>query len=120
VLFEGMLGAKGQVMEFERLARAIQQVIVLQFEIRGPFEVPNRDARRLRLTKSDREGLEPPDREDLLADLREFREFEREMDGPRPDYRTRPARQGGCRRRSQSWPPCEPSRRPAVTASASR
>jgi hypothetical protein len=90
VVFDRMLGAKGQVMEFERLARAIRQVIVLEFEIRGLFEAPNRDARRLRLVKSDREGFEPPDREDLFADLREFRDFERELQGPRPDYRAGP------------------------------
>ncbi|HEX4507481.1 MAG TPA: hypothetical protein VH722_17260 [Alphaproteobacteria bacterium] len=88
VLFERMLGARGQVMEFERLARAIRQVVVLEFEIRGLFEAPNRDQRRLRLVKSDREGFEPPDREDLFADLREFDRAE--LDGPRPDYRTGP------------------------------
>jgi hypothetical protein len=88
VLFDRMLGAKGQVMEFERLARAIRQIVVLEFEIRGLFEAPNREARRLRLVKSDREGFEPPDREDLFADLREFDRSE--LDGPRPDYRTGP------------------------------
>ena len=82
VVFDRMLGAKGQVMEFERLARAIRQIVVLEFEIRGLFQAPNRDARRLRLVKSDREGFEPPDREDLFADLREF---ERDLDDPRPD-----------------------------------
>jgi hypothetical protein len=88
VLFERMLGAKGQVMEFERLARVIRQVVVLEFEIRGLFEAPNRDARRLRLVKSDREGFEAPDREDLFADLREFERAE--LDDPRPDYRAGP------------------------------
>ena len=86
-VFELMLGSKGQVLEYERLARAIRQTMVLEFEIRGLFEAPNRDARRLRLVKSDREGFEPPDREDLLADLREF---ERDLDDPRPDYRAGP------------------------------
>jgi hypothetical protein len=87
VLFDRLLAAKGQVMEFERLARAIRQITVLEFEIRGLFQAPNRDARRLRLVKSDRPDFEPSDREDLFADLREF---ERDLDAPRPDYRTGP------------------------------
>jgi len=86
-VFDRMLGSKGQVLEFERLARAIRQTMVLEFEIRGLFQAPNRDARRLRLVKSDREGFELPDREDLFADLREF---ERELDDFRPDYRAGP------------------------------
>lgn len=87
LVLDRMVGAKGQVMEYERLARAIRQTMVLEFEIRGLFQAPNRDARRLRLVKSDREGFEPPDREDLLADLSEF---ERDLDDPRPDYRAGP------------------------------
>jgi hypothetical protein len=86
-LLDRMLGAKGQVMEFERLARAIRQIMVLEFEIRGLFEAPNRDACRLRLVKSDRPDFDPPDREDLFADLREF---ERDLDDVRPDYRAGP------------------------------
>ena len=86
-VLDRMLGAKGSVMEFERLARAIRQITVLEFEIRGLFQAPNRDGPRLRLVKSDREGFEPPDREDLFADLREF---ERDLDDPRPDYRSGP------------------------------
>src|SRR4051794_13301284 len=54
LLFERMLGAKGQVLEFERLARTMRQIMVLEFEIRGLFQAPDRDApRRLRLVKSD-------------------------------------------------------------------
>jgi hypothetical protein len=86
-IFDRMLGSNGQVAQFERVARAIRQITVLEFEIRGLFEAPNREERRLRLVKSDREGFEPPDREDLFADLREF---EREWDDPRPDYRAGP------------------------------
>jgi len=88
-VFERMLGGKGQVMEYERLARAIRQVVVLEFEIRGLFQAPDRDApRRLRLVKSDRPDFEPPEYEDLFADLREFERTE--LDDPRPDYRTGP------------------------------
>jgi hypothetical protein len=89
LLFDRMLGAKGQVMEFERLARTIRQIMVLEFEIRGLFQAPDRDApRRLRLVKSDRPDFEPPDLEDLLADLR--RGMRPEIDDVRPDYRTGP------------------------------
>jgi hypothetical protein len=88
-VFERMLGAKGQVMEYERLARAIRQVVVLEFELRGLFEAPDRNAaRRLRLVKSDRADFEPPDYEDLFSDLRDFERTE--FDTLRPDYRTGP------------------------------
>jgi hypothetical protein len=88
-LFERMLGAKGQVLEFERLARTIRQIMVLEFEIRGLFQAPDRNApRRLRLVKSDRPDFEPPDLEDLLADLR--RGMRPELDDVRSDYRTGP------------------------------
>ncbi len=89
LLFDRMLGAKGQVLEFERLARTIRQIMVLEFEIRGLFQAPDRDApRRLRLVKSDRPDFEPPDLEDLLADLR--RDIRPERDDVRSDYRTGP------------------------------
>ena len=89
LLFDRMLGSKGQVLEFERLARTIRQIMVLEFEIRGLFQAPDRDApRRLRLVKSDRPDFEPPDLEDLLADLREG--MRPELDDVRPDYRTGP------------------------------
>jgi len=89
LLFERMLGSKGQVLEFERLARTIRQIMVLEFEIRGLFAAPDRDApRRLRLVKSDRPDFEPPDLEDLLADLR--RDIPTGFDDVRPDYRTGP------------------------------
>jgi len=89
LLFDRMLGSKGQVLEFERLARTIRQIMVLEFEIRGLFQAPDRDApRRLRLVKSDRPDFEPPDLEDLLADLRQ--DIRPELDDVRPDYRTGP------------------------------
>ena len=62
--------AGGQVMDFERLARSIRQIMVLEFELRGLFKAPDRDApRKLRLVKSDRPGFEAPDLEKLRLDL---------------------------------------------------
>src|SRR5258708_23657380 len=50
LLFERMVGSKGQVLEVERLARTIRQIMGLEFDIRGLFQAPHRDApRRLRL-----------------------------------------------------------------------
>jgi hypothetical protein len=69
-LFDRMVGPKGGVAEMDRFARCIRQIMVLEFEIRGLFKAPDRDApRKLRLVKSDRPGFEPPDLEDLLGDL---------------------------------------------------
>jgi hypothetical protein len=88
-VFDRMLGSKGQVMEYERLARAIRQIMVLEFELRGLFEAPDRNApRRLRLVKSDRPDFDPPDYEDLLADLKEFDRLD--SDEVRRDYRSGP------------------------------
>jgi hypothetical protein len=107
VLFDRMLGAKGQVMEFERLARTIRQIMVLEFELRGLFKAPDRDApRKLRLVKSDRPGFEPPDLEKFRFDLEG-------ADGPedlldiRSDYRTGPLDQvvAGIRRTLGAEPP---------------
>jgi hypothetical protein len=89
VLLDRMLGAKGQVMEFERLARSLRQIMVLEFELRGLFKAPDRDTpRRLRLVKSDRPGFEPPDLEKLF-DPGEFEPLEDLLD-IRSDYRTGP------------------------------
>ena len=76
----------GNIKEFDRIARAIRQVVVLEFELRGLFEAPDRDApRKLRLVKSDRPGFEAPDFEKLLGDLDDYNEFPL-----RSDYRRGP------------------------------
>jgi hypothetical protein len=60
-VFQALLGTKGGIGDFEKLARAIRQIVVLEFEPRGLFAAPDRDApRKLRLVKSDRPGFEPP------------------------------------------------------------
>jgi hypothetical protein len=66
-LFARMTGPKGGMAEFDRFAHAIRQIMVLEFELRGLFKAPDRDApRKLRLVKSDRPGFEPPDLENLF------------------------------------------------------
>jgi hypothetical protein len=66
-VFDVLLANSGrQVMEFERLARSIRQIMVLEFELRGLFKAPDRDGqRKLRLVKSDHPGFEPPERFDF-------------------------------------------------------
>jgi hypothetical protein len=56
-----MLSPSGASVEFDRLMRSIRQVMVLEFELRGLFKAPDRDApRKLRLVKSDRPGFVAP------------------------------------------------------------
>lgn len=76
----------GNIKEFDRIARAIRQIVVLEFELRGLFEAPDRDApRKLRLVKSDRPDFEPLDIGSLLGDLHDYNEFPL-----RTDYRGGP------------------------------
>jgi hypothetical protein len=61
---EALLERKGGVEQYDRLARVIRQVMVLEFELRGLFKAPDRDAPpKLRLVKSDRPGFGPPETE---------------------------------------------------------
>jgi hypothetical protein len=104
VLLDRMLGAKGQVMEFERLARTMRQIMVLEFELRGLFKAPDRDApRKLRLVKSDRPGFEPPDLENFRLELEPLEDL---LD-IRSDYRTGPLDQvvAGIRKTLGAEPP---------------
>ncbi len=86
----------GNIKEFDRIARAIRQIVVLEFELRGLFEAPDRDSpHKLRLVKSDRPGFEPSDYENLFAGLADYDERDsddREYDEfkLRSDYRTGP------------------------------
>ncbi len=101
----------GQIMDFERLARSIRQIMVLEFELRGLFQAPDRDApRKLKLVKSDRPGFEPPERENFRFDLGNLEGL-----GPdglgyldiRSDYRTGPLDQvvAGIRKTIGAEPP---------------
>ena len=82
-----VLGPKGTMAEFDRFSRAVRQITVLEFELRGLFWAPDRDSpRKPRLVKSDRPGFVPPVN---LPDP--FAGFD--MDNPfdiRPDYRIGP------------------------------
>jgi hypothetical protein len=75
---------KSGAVQFDRVARAIRQVMVLEFELRGLFKAPDRDAPpKLRLVKSDRPGFEPPETEHPekpFADAEPFDLFDVRMD----------------------------------------
>jgi len=83
-VFQALLERKGGVEQYERLGRAIRQVMVLEFELRGLFKAPDRDAPpKLRLVKSDRPGFEPPEAEhpeNPFADAEPFELFDVRMD----------------------------------------
>jgi len=108
-VFKALLDPKGGVVQFDRLARAIRQIVVLEFELRGLFEAPDRDApRKLRLVKSDRPGFEPPDLEKLMADLKDPGDLEPlDLFDIRSDYRTGPMDQvvAGIRQTLGAEPP---------------
>jgi len=106
-VFDALLANAGaQVMDFERLARSIRQIMVLEFELRGLFKAPDRDApRKLKLVKSDRPGFEPPELEKLF-DLGDLEGLEGFLD-IRSDYRTGPLDQvvAGIRKTIGAEPP---------------
>jgi len=115
-VFSALLGSKGQVMEVDRLTRSIRQIMVLEFELRGLFKAPDRDApRRLRLVKSDRPDFIPPAPENFFLDLEDLEGPERlegaeELEGfldIRSDYRTGPLDQvvAGIRKTIGAEPP---------------
>src|ERR1700761_1455607 len=120
-VFDALLAnSAAQVMDFERLARSIRQIMVLEFELRGLFKAPDRDApRKFRLVKSDRPGFEPPDLEKFRLDLEgldvgDFLDI-------RSDYRTGPLDQvvAGIRKTIGVEPPeNDPFAPPAERAAA--
>ena len=115
-VFSALLGSKGQVMEVDRLTRSIRQIMVLEFELRGLFKAPDRDApRKLRLVKSDRPDFTPPAPEKFFLDLEDLERPEG-LEGPeelegfldiRSDYRTGPLDQvvAGIRKTIGAEPP---------------
>jgi hypothetical protein len=48
--YQRQVGGKGSIQEFDRLQRAIRQIVVLEFELRGLFKAPDREGpKRLKL-----------------------------------------------------------------------
>jgi hypothetical protein len=63
-----LTGAKGTVQEFDRLQRAVRQIVVLEFELRGLFKAPDRDGpKKFKLC-----GTRLPDLDGLL-DFHDYR-----------------------------------------------
>ena len=80
--WELLLGRNGQVAQFDRIARAVRQIIVLELELQGLFRGPDREKFGL--------GLAVP-RADLdINDLRDPDERKRENLKDRSDYRRGP------------------------------
>jgi hypothetical protein len=51
--FAALAGPRGSIALYDKLARAIRQVTVLEFELRGLFKAPDRDSpRKLRFAKA--------------------------------------------------------------------
>ena len=60
-LVKAMVTPTSAGLEFNQLLRSVRQIMVLEFELRGLFKSPDRDApRKLRLVKSGRVGFVPP------------------------------------------------------------
>jgi hypothetical protein len=69
--YRRLVGPKGSVLEFDRLQRAIRQIVVLEFELRGLFKAPDREGpKKLRLCGT---------RLDDLDDLLDFDDYRRDF-----------------------------------------
>jgi hypothetical protein len=70
--YRRLVGAKGSIQEFDRLQRAIRQIVVLEFEIRGLFKAPDREGpKKLKLCGT---------RLDDLDDLLDFDDYRRDFE----------------------------------------
>jgi len=87
--FKLLTGANGSVLAYERIVRAVRQITVLEFELRGLFKAPDRDRqKKLRLVNTDRTRL---DRDNLLGDLYDYDDLNDLRDwNVRPDYKIGP------------------------------
>jgi hypothetical protein len=84
-----MFGKKGTIQQFDRITRAFRQIVVLEFELRGLFNAPDRDAiRPLRLGRPPKDSFKPEDLQKLLADLHGKQDLSSLK--TRTDYRTGP------------------------------
>jgi hypothetical protein len=86
--FRRMAGNGGTVAGYERVVRAVRQITVLEFELRGLFHGPDRDApRKRRLAKAERRIDQPVD---LEARLNRILAGQESIFDIRGDYRTGP------------------------------
>ena len=84
-----MFGRKGTIQQFDRLTRAFRQIVVLEYELRGLFNAPDRDALRpLRLARPPKDPFDPETLKKLLADLHGKQNLSSLK--TRTDYRTGP------------------------------
>jgi hypothetical protein len=66
--YRAMAGGKGTIAQFEKISRAVRQIVVLEFEIKGLFKAPDRDG-----LKKQRLGL---GRFDDLNDLNDLYDYD--------------------------------------------
>jgi hypothetical protein len=86
--FRRMAGNGGTVAGYERVVRAVRQITVPEFELRGLFHGPDRDApRKRRLAKAERRIDQPVD---LEARLNRILAGQESVFDIRGDYRTGP------------------------------
>lgn len=90
--YRAMAGGKGTIAQFEKISRAVRQIVVLEFEIKGLFKAPDRDGwskQRLGLGRfNDLNDLydyddlydDLDDDEDLLDDLRDLNPLKVRLD----------------------------------------
>ncbi len=84
-----IMGKKGTIQQFDRITRAFRQIVVLEFELRGLFVAPDRDAiRPLRLARPPLDPFRAEDLQKLLADLHGKQDLSNAK--TRTDYRTGP------------------------------
>jgi hypothetical protein len=73
-----LVGRKGSLAEFERVSRAVRQLIVLELELEGLFDPPDRDAPpKAKVLKFARDpaGRKPADLDDL-GDLKDRSDYD--------------------------------------------
>jgi len=84
-----IMGKKGTIQQFDRITRAFRQIVVLEFELRGLFVAPDRDAiRPLRLARPPKDPFKVEDLHKLLGDLHGKQGLSAAK--TRTDYRTGP------------------------------
>ncbi len=86
--YSRLTGRYGYISELDRIIRAVRQIVVLEYELRGIFEAPDRDALpKFTLIDHDRERPELTD----LNDLNDLRDPPEHDDlALRSDYRRGP------------------------------